>query len=87
APGIAAEAPVDVDPAAEDLLAMEQAFTDMATAIEERARNELGTAPQDAKLEPIVTAFAASARLAADATAASQALHHLKRLLADQLVE
>jgi hypothetical protein len=75
------------DAAAEELLAMEQAFTDMATAIEERARNELGAAPRDAKLEPIVTAFAASARLAADATAASQALHHLKRLLADQLVE
>ncbi|RTL59679.1 MAG: hypothetical protein EKK41_29415 [Hyphomicrobiales bacterium] len=84
-PAVMAEPPVEM--AAEDLLAMEQAFSEMATAIEERARNELGAAPHDAKLEPIVTAFAASARLAADATAASQALHHLKRLLADQLVE
>ncbi len=37
------------------------------------------------KLEPIATAFAASARLAADATAASQALQHLKKMLAEQL--
>lgn len=36
-------------------------------------------------VEPLVTAFAANARLAADATAASHALHHLKKLLAEKM--
>lgn len=36
-------------------------------------------------VEPLVTAFAANARLAADATAASHALHHLKKLLAERM--
>jgi len=43
--------------------------------------------PDDPSLEPIVTAYAASARLAADAAAASQALFELQKLLNDQLLE
>jgi hypothetical protein len=43
--------------------------------------------PEDPNLEPIVTAYAASARLAADAAAASQALFELQRLLNQQMLE
>lgn len=43
--------------------------------------------PEDPNLEPIVTAYAASARLAADAAAASQALFELQKLLNQQMLE
>jgi hypothetical protein len=48
---------------------------------------DAGALPEDPNLEPIVTAYAASARLAADAAAASQALFELQKLLNDQLLE
>lgn len=50
-------------------------------------RPPLVALPEDPNLEPIVTAYAASAKLAADAAAASQALFELQRLLNQQRLE
>lgn len=74
-------APDDVPPTQ---LAIERATSAVADSLEVRIREEFGVA-DDPRLDPIVSAFAANARLAADATAASQALHQLKLMLVDRL--
>ncbi|MDX2202678.1 MAG: hypothetical protein NW223_08005 [Hyphomicrobiaceae bacterium] len=56
-------------------------------ALEARVREEFGVTANDPQIEPLVSAFAANARLAADASAAMHALHNLKIMLADKLVE
>ena len=81
APGLAGEGARK----AEEVIGRVSATT--VASLEARVREEFGLQASDPQLDPIVSAFAANARLAADATAAVEALHHLKKLLVDKLAE
>lgn len=76
--------------ATSDLFETVEAISDVAASAErdpEAPRPAPLTLPEDPSLEPLVTAYAASARLAADAAAASQALFELQKLLNEQKLE
>lgn len=84
---LAREDDVDSDRCADVPLAIDTPSAELPLTPQTDTPAPLHALPEDPNLEPLVTAYAASARLAADAAAASQALFELQRLLNQQRLE